>query len=192
MIQKHFLQFFGLYDKYFLNMELYRLTLCLSSVLHGCPCGYYGTYTKKCRCTPNQIERYIAKISGPLMDRIDIHIEVPPVEFRKLRRRGHNGTGSEQLREQVHLARQKQIQRYGDSTKSNAMMSHRQVEAFCELDQAAEYVLRQALTEFALSARAHDKILKVARTIADLEQSNDVKLEHVTEAISYRKLDRAL
>lgn len=162
------------------------------AAMNPCPCGYFGTYAKKCRCSPAQIERYVAKISGPLLDRIDIHIDVPPVEFRKLRRRGHNGTGSEQLREQVHKARQRQLERYGHSTRNNAMMSHRQVEKFCELDTAAEYVLRQALTEFALSARAHDKILKVARTIADLEDSENVKLEHVTEAISYRKLDRAL
>jgi magnesium chelatase family protein len=162
------------------------------AAMNPCPCGYYGTYAKKCRCTPNQIERYIAKISGPLVDRIDIQLEVPPVECRQLRRRGQNGSASEQLREQVHQARQKQTKRYGASTKNNAMMSHRQVEKFCELDSAAEYVLRQALTEFALSARAHDKILKVARTIADLEDSENVKLEHVTEAISYRKLDRAL
>ena len=162
------------------------------AAMNPCPCGYFGTYAKKCRCTPTQIERYMAKISGPLLDRIDIHIEVPPVEFRKLRRKGFDGTGSQELRQQVHQARQRQLSRYGDSTKSNATMTHRQVEAFCELDEAAEQVLRQALMEFALSARAHDKILKVARTIADMEQSNVVRLDHVTEAISYRKLDRAL
>jgi magnesium chelatase family protein len=162
------------------------------AAMNPCPCGYHGTYAKRCRCTPAQIERYMAKISGPLLDRIDIHIEVPPVEFRKLRRKGHNGTSSNQLRQQVHMARQNQLKRFNDSAKSNAMMSHRQVEKFCELDTGSENILRQALMEFALSARAHDKILKVARTIADMEKSDRVQLEHVTEAISYRKLDRTL
>ncbi|MBL7216040.1 MAG: YifB family Mg chelatase-like AAA ATPase [Phycisphaerae bacterium] len=171
-------------------------TLCfpaqfiMIAAMNPCPCGYFGTYAKKCRCSPAQIERYMAKISGPLLDRIDIHIEVPPVEFRKLRRRGHDGTDSAKLRQQVHQARQKQLKRYVDSTKSNATMSHRQVEKFCELDIGAEQILRQALMEFALSARAHDKICKVARTIADIENEEHIGPQHIAEAIQYRRLDR--
>ncbi|MBC8378975.1 MAG: YifB family Mg chelatase-like AAA ATPase [Planctomycetes bacterium] len=162
----------------------------MMAAMNPCPCGYFGTYAKKCRCTPNQIERYLAKISGPLLDRIDIHIEVPSVEFRKLRSRGHNGTGSEQLRDHVDRARQRQLQRFGDSTKTNATMSHRQVETFCQLSESAEQLLLQALMEFSLSARAHDKICKVARTIADIEGQEHIQPEHIAEAIQYRRLDR--
>ena len=160
------------------------------AAMNPCPCGYYGTNAKKCRCTPNQVSRYIAKISGPLMDRIDIHVDVPPVEFRKLRSKTHNGTGSAQLRDQVALARQKQMARFGDSTKTNATMSHKQVEKFCELDNIAEMMLKQAITEFSLSARAHDKICKVARTIADIEGEDNVQSHHIAEATQYRRLDR--
>ena len=160
------------------------------AAMNPCPCGYYGTYAKHCRCTPNQIGRYIAKISGPLMDRIDIHVDVPPVEFRKLRSKSHNGTGSKELRKQVHTARKKQMARFGDSTKTNATMSHKQVEQFCELDNIAEMMLKQAITEFALSARAHDKICKVARTIADIEGDDNIQSHHIAEATQYRRLDR--
>lgn len=160
------------------------------AAMNPCPCGYYGTHAKRCRCTPNQVGRYIAKISGPLMDRIDIHVDVPPVEFRKLRSKTHNGTGSETLRQQVHLARDKQMARFRDSTQTNATMSHKQVEQFCELDNIAEMMLKQAITEFALSARAHDKICKVARTIADIENEDNIQSHHIAEATQYRRLDR--
>ncbi|MHC4552982.1 MAG: YifB family Mg chelatase-like AAA ATPase [Planctomycetota bacterium] len=160
------------------------------AAMNPCPCGYYGTHSKKCRCTPNQVSRYVAKISGPLMDRIDIHVDVPPVEFRKLRSKSDNGTGSDQLREQVALAREKQLARFNDSTQTNATMSHKQVEKFCELDNIAEMMLKQAITEFSLSARAHDKICKVARTIADIENEDNVQSHHIAEATQYRRLDR--
>lgn len=160
------------------------------AAMNPCPCGYYGTNSKKCRCTPNQVSRYVAKISGPLLDRIDIHVDVPPVEFRKLRSKTHNGTGSAQLRDQVALAREKQLARFGDSTKTNATMSHKQVEKFCELDNIAELMLKQAITEFSLSARAHDKICKVARTIADIENEDNIQSHHIAEATQYRRLDR--
>ncbi len=160
------------------------------AAMNPCPCGYYGSHAKKCRCTPNQVNRYIAKISAPLMDRIDIHVDVPPVEFRKLRSKSHNGTGSQQLRDQVQLARQTQLNRFGDSTQTNAAMSHKQVEQFCELDNIGEMMLKQAITEFALSARAHDKICKVARTIADIEGVEQIQSHHIAEATQYRRLDR--
>ncbi|HOK65935.1 MAG TPA: YifB family Mg chelatase-like AAA ATPase [Anaerohalosphaeraceae bacterium] len=163
----------------------------LIAAMNPCPCGYFGTSMRRCRCTPTQIERYMAKISGPLMDRMDIHIDVPPVEFRKLRSR-RSGDGSAQIRLQVQQARQIQRQRFGHPFMTNAAMGHKQVEQFCTLDSTSEMMLRQAMTEFALSARAHDKICKVARTIADLEGAQNIQPAHIAEAVGYRKLDRKL
>lgn len=163
----------------------------LIAAMNPCPCGYFSTGMRRCRCTPTQIERYMAKISGPLMDRMDIHIDVPLVEFRKLRSR-QNGDSSEQLRSRVQQARRIQSQRFEHPFMTNAMMGHKQVEKFCELDSASEMLLRQAMAEFALSARAHDKICKVARTIADLEGSESIQPAHLAEAVGYRKLDRKL
>ena len=166
----------------------------LIAAMNPCPCGYFGTDSRKCNCTPRQIERYIAKLSGPLLDRIDLHIEVPPVGYRKLRGKAE-GPNSDELRRQVAAARTMQAERFAaDHRKGkltcNATMTHRQVESFCKLDEAGELFLKQAMAEFALSARAHDKILKVARTIADLAGAEAVAGEHVSEAIGYRKLDR--
>ncbi|HOT73215.1 MAG TPA: YifB family Mg chelatase-like AAA ATPase [Anaerohalosphaeraceae bacterium] len=163
----------------------------LIAAMNPCPCGYFSTGMRRCRCTPTQIERYMAKISGPLMDRMDIHIDVPLVEFRKLRSR-QNGDSSEQIRSRVQQARRIQRQRFGHLFMTNAMMGHKQVEKFCELDSTSEMLLRQAMAEFALSARAHDKICKVARTIADLEGSESIQPAHIAEAVGYRKLDRKL
>jgi magnesium chelatase family protein len=163
----------------------------LIAAMNPCPCGYFSTGMRRCRCTPTQIERYMAKISGPLMDRMDIHIDVPLVEFHKLRSR-QNGDSSEQLRSRVQQARRIQRQRFGHPFMTNAMMGHKQVEKFCELDSTSEMLLRQAMAEFALSARAHDKICKVARTIADLESSESIQPAHIAEAVGYRKLDRKL
>lgn len=164
----------------------------LIAAMNPCPCGYFGSGQRKCKCTPRMIENYIAKVSGPLMDRIDIHIDVPPVAFRKLRSRGDQ-TRSAQIREQIIRVREIQTRRFGDGpVMTNARMSHKQVEAHCRLDESGEQLLKQAMAEFALSARAHDKICKVARTIADLEDSTDIQAQHIAEAISYRKLDRKL
>lgn len=163
----------------------------LIAAMNPCPCGYFSTGMRRCRCTPTQIERYMAKISGPLMDRMDIHIDVPLVEFRKLRSR-QNGDSSEQIRSRVQQARRIQRERFGHPFMTNAMMGHKQVEKFCELDSTSEMLLRQAMAEFALSARAHDKICKVARTIADLEGSESIQPAHIAEAVGYRKLDRKL
>ena len=170
-------------------------TLCfpaqfvMLAAMNPCPCGYFGTNAKRCRCSFTQVERYLSKVSGPLVDRMDIHIEVPPVAFRKLRSTS-NGSGSKELRTQVQSARRRQQGRFNDSTKTNATMAHKQVENHCVLDERSEMMLKQAITEFQLSARAHDKICKVARTIADLESSDNIQPEHINEAISYRKLDR--
>ncbi len=166
--------------------------MCVAS-LNPCPCGYLGTDTKRCRCTPSQIERYMSKVSGPLMDRMDIHIEVPAMDFSKLRAKKAVDLGSEKIREHVLKARQVQQSRFSEVVaRRNAVMSHRQVEQFCELDEQGEMFLKNAMIQFGLSARAHDKICKVARTIADLEGVQTILSDHVAEAISYRRLDRRL
>jgi len=164
----------------------------LVSATNPCPCGYFGSSQKKCKCTPNQIERYMAKISGPMLDRIDIHIDVPSVTFSKLRSK-EDSVGSNEIRENVIAAREIQRRRFGEKkTTTNATMMHRQVSKYCVLDESAEMVLKNAMVEYGLSARAHDKICKIARTIADLEGNENVSAEHIAEAVSYRKLDRAM
>jgi magnesium chelatase family protein len=164
----------------------------LVAAMNPCPCGYFGTDSRRCRCTPGQVERYVSKISGPLVDRIDIHIDVPAVVFSKLRSRAGQ-LDSAAMKEQVVGARAAQAGRFGNGkTLTNSRMTHRQVEQFCPLDSASEMMLKQAMAEFGLSARAHDKVCKVARTVADLASCEDIGSEHIAEAISYRKLDRKL
>ncbi len=164
----------------------------LVAAMNPCPCGYFGSDARRCKCTPGQIARYLSKVSGPLVDRIDIHIEVPAVSFSKLRSRSGQ-LDSAAMRKAVVAARAVQAERFGDQViMTNARMSHKQVERFCCLDSPSELILRQAMTEFGLSARAHDKICKVARTIADLAGAEAIAAEHIAEAISYRKLDRRL
>jgi magnesium chelatase family protein len=164
----------------------------LIAAMNPCPCGYFGTSRRKCKCTPRQVERYISRVSGPLLDRIDIHIDVPPVGFGILRGKSSR-RDSDAIRQRVVGARQIQAERFGAGKLiTNATMRHKQVEKFCPLDEPCEQMLKQAMVEFGLSARAHDKICKVARTIADLDNCQDIQPEHIAEAISYRKLDRKL
>ena len=164
----------------------------LVAAMNPCPCGYFGSHAQRCKCTPGQIARYLSKVSGPLVDRIDIHIEVPAISFAKLRSSSAQ-LDSAAMRQSVMKARQIQAARFGRlKILTNARMTHKQTERYCKLDAPAELILRQAMMEFGLSARAHDKVCKVARTIADLEGSDDIRPEHVAEAISYRKLDRKL
>jgi magnesium chelatase family protein len=164
----------------------------LVAAMNPCPCGYFGSDARRCKCTPGQIERYVSKISGPLVDRIDIHIDVPPISFTKLRSKSGQ-VDSAAMKEDVVRARGVQGKRFGDGkVMTNARMSHKQVERFCKLDSASELMLKHAMTEFGLSARAHDKICKVARTIADLAVAQEIAPEHIAEGISYRKLDRKL
>jgi len=162
------------------------------AAMNPCPCGYHGSDARRCRCTPSRIERYLSKISGPLVDRIDIHIDVPAITFGRLRSKADQ-LSSAVIREEVIKTRGVQAKRFGDGKiMTNARMTHKQVRKFCELDQSCEMMLKQAMTEFGLSARAHDKICKVARTIADLAGLEGIAPEHIAEAISYRKLDRRL
>jgi magnesium chelatase family protein len=164
----------------------------LVAAMNPCPCGYFGSDARQCKCTPGQIRRYLSKVSGPLVDRIDIHIDVPAIGFRKLRSKSGQ-LDSASMRADVVRAMGVQVERFGDGKiHTNARMSHKQVEKFCQLDSASEMMLKHAMQEFGLSARAHDKICKLARTIADLAGARDIAAEHIGEAISYRKLDRKL
>ncbi len=204
--------------------------IMLVAAMNPCPCGYYTDPKRKCSCSPNQIERYLSRVSGPLIDRIDIHIEVPPVPWKQLRSTD-DGTSSADMRKQVVAARDIQRRRFSQAaglfintnanasggvdspgagpesattgagttnsgvngaTTTNATMTSRQVRKFCKLDAAGETILKQAMTELGLSARAHDKVLRIARTIADLEGIADIAAHHLAEAIQYRRLDRKL
>jgi magnesium chelatase family protein len=234
-------------------------SIMLVAAMNPCPCGYFTDSTRKCKCTSWQVERYMGQVSGPLIDRIDIHVEVPPVAWKQLRATGESagGLSSEQMRLLVLKARDVQRKRFSaagenrdsgfgirepaggnrdsgsgireqqpvpspsdssspfipespirnpqsaidpgktqahtvNSTITNASMSPRQVRQFCKLDAAGETILKQAMTEMGLSARAHDKILRVARTIADIEGNENIQPHHVAEAVQYRRLDRKL
>jgi magnesium chelatase family protein len=169
-----------------------NMTLCFPSnfmlvaAMNPCPCGFYSDSTRECRCTPGIIQRYLGKISGPLLDRIDIHIEVPAVPYKELR--GDSaGETSAQIRERVAAARAVQQAR----GYYNSRMPSRLIRKECALDSTGERTLEMAVRKMSLSARAHDRILKVARTIADLDHSAAVSAKHVAEAVQYRSLDRS-
>ncbi len=164
----------------------------LIAALNPCPCGYRNDPRRDCHCTVPQIERYMGKMSGPLLDRIDIHIEVPAVPYCELQSETP-GTSSAEIRGLVATARQAQSGRFnGSGTRYNADMSHRETRRNCRLDTASDDLLRSSVTELGLSARAHDKVLRVARTIADLDGCPTMQLEHLHEAVNYRLLDRNL
>lgn len=164
--------------------------VCLVAAMNPCPCGYRGDPRRQCSCAPQVVERYVNRISGPLLDRIDIHIEVPPVPFRELAHAA-TGTTSAQMREQVEQAREVQHRRFeGQPQVLNGKMAPRQIRKHCKLAGDAETLLKSAMEEMGLSARAHDKILRVSRTIADLDGSKDISAIHLSEAINYRTLDR--
>ncbi len=164
----------------------------LIAALNPCPCGYRNDPRRDCHCTVPQVERYMSKISGPLLDRIDIHIEAPAVPFRELSADAP-GTPSAEMRERVVAARTVQAERFaGTATRHNGRMTHKQIRTHCTLDDAGTNLLRATMTELGLSARAHDKILRLARTIADLSGSQSISPEHLSEAINYRMLDRNL
>ncbi len=165
--------------------------LMLVAAMNPCPCGYRGDPKRQCKCNPLQVERYTARISGPLLDRLDIHIEVPPVPFRQLSDQT-TGTTSDQMKAAVMSAREVQYQRFGKSSlRLNGRMTPSQIRKHCKLEADAESLLKTAMEEMGLSARAHDKILRIGRTIADLEHSDKIQANHLSEAINYRALDRS-
>ena len=162
----------------------------LVSAMNPCPCGYQGDPRRQCNCTLPQVEKYLSRISGPLIDRIDIHVTVAAVPFDDLRRQ-KIGTDSNTMRQRVLAARSVQRERFGpESTMLNGRMGPRLVRKHCPLTEPCELILKQAITELGLSARAHDKVLRLARTIADVDGAKDIGPEHLSEAIQYRKLDR--
>ncbi|HUL16279.1 MAG TPA: YifB family Mg chelatase-like AAA ATPase [Terriglobales bacterium] len=163
----------------------------LAAAMNPCPCGYFGDPTRECHCTPPMIQRYVSKISGPLLDRIDIHIEVPAVKYKELRAPSPS-EDSTAIRARVISAREKQHARFAGEKKtySNAQMAPKMIRKHCAISQEGEKLLENAITRLGLSARAHDRILKVARTIADLESAEGIEPKHLGEAIQYRTLDR--
>ncbi|MBD3286773.1 YifB family Mg chelatase-like AAA ATPase [candidate division WOR-3 bacterium] len=172
----------------------YPARFTLVAAMNPCPCGNLTDPVNVCRCTPPQIQRYRARISGPLLDRIDIHIEVPKLRFDEIRRR-EPGEKSADIRRRVVRTREVQLTRFKALKRkhpiySNAQMGAREVRSFCDISPDSEHLLKTAMERFGLSARAHDKILKVARTIADLDASEHIKPQHISEAIQYRSLDR--
>ncbi|QEG38888.1 YifB family Mg chelatase-like AAA ATPase [Roseimaritima ulvae] len=164
----------------------------LVTAANPCPCGYRSDPRRNCNCTGQQIERYMGKISGPLLDRIDIHIEVPAVPFEELAG-VKTGTTSAQMRTAVSQARRVQAERFANSqTRYNAQMSSRDVRRYCKLDRVCQAMLRNNVEEMGLSARAHDKILRVARTIADIDGAEQINETHLQEAVNYRSIDREM
>jgi magnesium chelatase family protein len=165
----------------------------LAAAMNPCPCGYFTDPSKECTCAPPQIQRYMAKISGPLLDRIDIHIEVPAVKYKELATE-QKGEPSTEIRQRVINARGIQYKRFEGLKHifNNADMGSREVRQYCKLDSAGAELLKMAMTKLGLSARAYDRILKVSRTIADLDSSENILPQHISEAIQYRSLDREL
>lgn len=170
----------------------YPAAFMLVAAMNPCPCGFYSDAQKECRCTPMQVTRYRSRVSGPLLDRIDIQVEVPAVAYEALASPA-SGEPSEAVRERVNQARRVQVERFGATgIHANARMSARDVRCYCGVDAAAAQLLETAVTRLGLSARAYVRILKVGRTIADLAGSEDIRSPHIAEAIQYRSLDRPL
>jgi len=158
--------------------------------MNPCPCGFYGSKEKECTCSPQAITKYIGKISGPLLDRIDIQIEVSPVKYQKLSD-DDEIENSEKIKERVNKARRIQLKRYqNENIYSNSELTPKLIEKYCELNENSKKILQIAFEKLGLSARAYGRILKVARTIADLDGKENILEEHITEAIQYRSLDK--
>ncbi|MDI6839933.1 MAG: YifB family Mg chelatase-like AAA ATPase [bacterium] len=163
----------------------------LVAAMNPCPCGYFSDLYHNCTCTPAMIQRYVSKISGPLLDRIDIHVEVPSLPYQELASK-ELGEESKEIRKRVNRAREIQLERYKGrkALYCNAQLSQKDLRRYCEIDNSSQELLKLAIEKFGLSARAYSRILKVSRTIADLECSSNIKPEHISEAIQYRTLDR--
>ena len=158
--------------------------------MNPCPCGYYGDDYKECKCTDSEIHRYLNKVSGPLLDRIDIQIEVKRPKYDKLNSKLKRET-SKEIRERVNKARELQIIRYKEyDIKSNSELNSTLIQIFCKLDKQSEELLKKAFYKLNLTVRAYERILKVARTIADLEEKENIEYKHIAEAIQYRSLDK--
>jgi magnesium chelatase family protein len=171
----------------------YPANFALVAAMNPCPCGYHGSPTHECHCTPQQIQKYMARISGPLLDRIDIHVDVPAVKYRELSSM-YSGEDSTQIRVRVQKARRIQLDRFKNEPNMfcNADMQPKDIRRFCSIDDQSQELLKKAITKLGLSARAYDRILKVGRTIADLADAGDIRSEYVAEAIQYRSLDRQM
>lgn len=168
----------------------YPCEFMLVASMNPCPCGYYGSEEKQCSCKPEQIKKYMSRISGPLLDRIDIHIEVNKVKYNQLEQKEKNET-SQEIRKRVNRARQIQLERYQKyHIFSNSELTPKLIEKFCQLNNESKQILETAFYKLNLSARAYNKILKVARTIADLDNCKQIEEKHIAEAIQYRSLDR--
>ncbi|WP_222164973.1 YifB family Mg chelatase-like AAA ATPase [Edaphocola aurantiacus] len=168
----------------------YPASFMLVASMNPCPCGYYNHPDKECTCPPQMVQKYLNKISGPLLDRIDLHVEVTPVPYEELSA-DRMAVSSDTIRERVIRAREVQTARFeGTDVYCNAQMSNKQLQEYCVLDMVSANLLKVAMKKLSLSARAYDRILKVARTIADLEGAENIKAEHIAEAIQFRSLDR--
>ncbi len=168
----------------------YPARFMLIAAMNPCPCGYAGDDSRRCRCSPLQIQRYQGRVSGPILDRIDLHIDVPAVRYQDLQRQD-GGEPSAAVRDRVVRARDIQTQRFrGLNVHTNAAMNQRLINQFCPIERDGARLLRQAMEQMGLSARAYHRVLKVARTIADLEEAGGIKTQHLMEAIQYRSLDR--
>lgn len=175
-----------------MNATTFPASFLLVAALNPCPCGYRNDPRRECHCSVPQVEKYMAKISGPLLDRIDIHIEVPAVPYKELSD-DRAGTSSSMMRDQVVAAREIQARRFATSrTRYNGQMTSRQIRQFCKLTDDCQELLRNSVNDMGLSARAHDKVLRVSRTIADLDNSEHIQASHLNEAINYRMLDRQM
>jgi magnesium chelatase family protein len=169
----------------------YPANFMLIASMNPCPCGYYNHPDKECVCPPGAVQRYLNKVSGPLLDRIDLHVEVTPVSFDEMTA-NRKSESSEEIRERVIKARETQSARFTDNKEvyNNAMMNSQMTKEICIINAAGKTLLKTAMEKLGLSARAYDRILKVSRTIADLAGSDDISIEHLAEAIQYRSLDR--
>ena len=169
----------------------YPASFMLVAAMNPCPCGFFSDPSRECKCSPKQIQNYVSRISGPLLDRIDIQVEVPAVKYAELAAET-TGEPSTQVQNRVEAARQIQQQRFASTTiHANANMESKQIRAYCKIEDQAQDLLRVAINQLGLSARAYDRILKVARTIADLDRNSNIEAVHISEAIQYRSLDRS-